>query len=216
MGVVSFTSRPLYRQGKSPWYPLDMKLGEPQSRSGRSGEEKNSQPLSVLQPPFIQLAVQCYTTEPSGSYVVSVRISFRLFNSNPSIFATTRLLNPQCPIFLEKLTVTQLVTKLPAFHATRNGVYWIRRWPLSWNRRIKPHRPFFNIHSKIILPSMPRSSECFSLRVYWPTFLYTFLTSCMRACYMTRPPHPPWFHHPNNKDLYNQNTPERVKWRRFQ
>jgi hypothetical protein len=30
-------------QGKSPWYPLDMRLGGPQSRSGRSGEEKNSQ-----------------------------------------------------------------------------------------------------------------------------------------------------------------------------
>jgi hypothetical protein len=30
-------------QGKSPWYPLDRRLGEPQSRSGRGGEEKNSQ-----------------------------------------------------------------------------------------------------------------------------------------------------------------------------
>jgi hypothetical protein len=41
--VVSFTLRPLYSQGKSPWYPLDRRLGGPQSRSGR-GEEKNSQP----------------------------------------------------------------------------------------------------------------------------------------------------------------------------
>jgi hypothetical protein len=31
-------------QGKSPWYPLDRRLGGPQSRSGRGGEEKNSQP----------------------------------------------------------------------------------------------------------------------------------------------------------------------------
>jgi len=36
--VVSFTPR-----GKSPWYPLDRKLGGPQSQSGRSGEEKNFQ-----------------------------------------------------------------------------------------------------------------------------------------------------------------------------
>jgi len=32
-------------QGKSPWYPLDRRLGGPQSQSRCSGEEKNSQPL---------------------------------------------------------------------------------------------------------------------------------------------------------------------------
>jgi hypothetical protein len=41
--VVSFMPWPLFSQGKSPWYPLD-RLGGPQSRSGRGGEEKNSQP----------------------------------------------------------------------------------------------------------------------------------------------------------------------------
>jgi hypothetical protein len=30
--------------GKEPWYPFDRKLGGPQSRSIRGGEEKNSQP----------------------------------------------------------------------------------------------------------------------------------------------------------------------------
>jgi hypothetical protein len=33
-----------FPQGKRPWYPLDRRLGGPQSRSGRGGEEKNSQP----------------------------------------------------------------------------------------------------------------------------------------------------------------------------
>jgi hypothetical protein len=37
--VVSFTPRPLYPQGKTSWYPLDRRLGGPQSRSGRGGEE---------------------------------------------------------------------------------------------------------------------------------------------------------------------------------
>jgi hypothetical protein len=46
--VVSFTPRPLYFQGKSPWYPLDRRLDGPQSRSERDGEEKNSQPLVCL------------------------------------------------------------------------------------------------------------------------------------------------------------------------
>jgi hypothetical protein len=48
--VVSFTPRPLYPQGKSPWYPLDRRLGEPQNRSGRGSEEKNSQPLPGIEP----------------------------------------------------------------------------------------------------------------------------------------------------------------------
>jgi hypothetical protein len=48
--VVSFTIRPFCPQGKSYWYPLDRRLGGPQSRSGRGGEEKNSQPLLYLHP----------------------------------------------------------------------------------------------------------------------------------------------------------------------
>jgi hypothetical protein len=38
--VVSFTPLPLYPRGKSPRYPLDRRLGGPQSRSERFGEEK--------------------------------------------------------------------------------------------------------------------------------------------------------------------------------
>jgi hypothetical protein len=63
--VVSFTARPLYSQRKSPCYQLDRRLGGPQSRSVRSGEEKNSQPLPGLEPPIIQLVTQRYTTELS-------------------------------------------------------------------------------------------------------------------------------------------------------
>jgi hypothetical protein len=43
--------RPLYRQGKRGWYPLDRSLGGPQSRSGHGGEEKNSQPPPGLELP---------------------------------------------------------------------------------------------------------------------------------------------------------------------
>jgi hypothetical protein len=48
--VVSFTPRPLYLQRKNPWYPLDRRLSGPQSRSGRGGEEKNSQPPPEIEP----------------------------------------------------------------------------------------------------------------------------------------------------------------------
>jgi hypothetical protein len=37
-------------QGKSPRYPLDRRLGGPQSRSGRGGEEKNSHPPPGIEP----------------------------------------------------------------------------------------------------------------------------------------------------------------------
>jgi hypothetical protein len=48
---------------KKPWYPLYRRLGEPQSRSRRGGEEINSQPLSGLELPIIQPIAQRYTTE---------------------------------------------------------------------------------------------------------------------------------------------------------
>jgi hypothetical protein len=63
--VVSFTPRPLYRQGKSPWYPLDRRLVGFQSRSGRGGEKRNSQPLPGLEPLTIQPLAQRYTAELS-------------------------------------------------------------------------------------------------------------------------------------------------------
>jgi hypothetical protein len=63
--VVSVTPRPLYPQGKGPWYPLEWRLGEPQSRSRIGGEEKNSQPLPGFEPPIIQPKAQRYTTELS-------------------------------------------------------------------------------------------------------------------------------------------------------
>jgi hypothetical protein len=71
--VVSFTPWPLYPQGRSSWYPLDRRLGGPQSRSGCSREEKNSQPLLVLEPPIIQPVAQHYTAELSRLHPYTVR-----------------------------------------------------------------------------------------------------------------------------------------------
>jgi hypothetical protein len=62
--------RQLYSEGKSPWYPLDMRLGGPQSRSGRGGEEKNSQPRPGLEPLIIQPVAQRHITELSGLIIV--------------------------------------------------------------------------------------------------------------------------------------------------
>jgi len=40
----------LYVQVKNTWYPLDRRLGGPQSRSGNSGEKKNSKLLPGIKP----------------------------------------------------------------------------------------------------------------------------------------------------------------------
>jgi hypothetical protein len=64
-GVVSFTLWRFYSQGKSPWYPLDRRLGGPQNRFRGGGEEKNSQPLPKIEPPIIDPAAQRYTAELS-------------------------------------------------------------------------------------------------------------------------------------------------------
>jgi hypothetical protein len=42
--VVSFMPLLLYPQGKSPWYPLDRRLGGPQSQSGCGSEGEYSSP----------------------------------------------------------------------------------------------------------------------------------------------------------------------------
>jgi hypothetical protein len=47
--VVSFTARPLYLHGRSRRYPLDRRLGGPQSRSGRCGIEKTLFPLPGIE-----------------------------------------------------------------------------------------------------------------------------------------------------------------------
>jgi hypothetical protein len=64
--VVSFTPRPVYSQGKSPYYQLVRRLGGPKSRSGRGCEDRNSQPLSGIEPSIIQPIAQHYTTELSA------------------------------------------------------------------------------------------------------------------------------------------------------
>jgi hypothetical protein len=56
-------------QRKSPWYPLDRRLGWPQSQFGCGGEGKNSQPLPRL--------VKFYS---SFSFLLSFFLSFFLFN----------------------------------------------------------------------------------------------------------------------------------------
>jgi len=63
-----WSPRPIYSQVKSPRYPLDRRLGGPKNRSGRGGEEKNSQSLPGFEPPIHPVAER-YTTELSRSLI---------------------------------------------------------------------------------------------------------------------------------------------------
>jgi hypothetical protein len=79
--VVNFTPRPLYPRGKRPGYPLDRRLGGPQSRSGRFGEEKNSWPCrdsnpdpSVVHPVASPIIIE-YTTKKKTLFTKPTRMA---------------------------------------------------------------------------------------------------------------------------------------------
>jgi hypothetical protein len=60
---ISFAPRQLYPQEKCPSHPLDRRLGEPQSRSGRGCEEKIPSPRrdSNSRTPIVQPVAERYT-----------------------------------------------------------------------------------------------------------------------------------------------------------
>jgi hypothetical protein len=108
--VVSFTPRPLYPQGKSPWYTLDRRLGGPESRSGRGGEEKNFQPLRLVKvrlkiPSWILRArslrsVKIVLVSPSSFWSSHVPSSFRSVTEsqlrNLVSFRSFQMISPFC------------------------------------------------------------------------------------------------------------------------
>jgi hypothetical protein len=73
LGTRWSTARPLYPKGKVPWYQLDRGLGGPQNRSGRGGEEKNSQHIPGVESPIIEPVAQRYTSELSQLHVCFLR-----------------------------------------------------------------------------------------------------------------------------------------------
>jgi hypothetical protein len=95
--MVSFTSRPLYPQGKTPWYLLNRRLGGSQSRSGRGGKEKNSQTLPGVEPPIIQPVAHRYTTELS-----------RLVHLDNCILETKFIVLGDCSIICKRVYINPL------------------------------------------------------------------------------------------------------------
>jgi hypothetical protein len=97
--------------GKIPWYQLDRRLGGLHSRSGRGGEEKNSQPLPGLKPPIVQPVAQGYTTGISRLLVyITVPDVTRLQATN--CFFLYQYYSGHCP--LSEFTTLQGLSLLPS------------------------------------------------------------------------------------------------------
>jgi hypothetical protein len=60
----------------STQYPLDRRLGGPESQSGRGGEEKNFQPLPGLELPIMQPVAQRYTTELFWLFKITYNLTY--------------------------------------------------------------------------------------------------------------------------------------------
>jgi hypothetical protein len=122
--LVSFTTRPLFLWGKSLWYPLDRRLGGPQSRSGRGDEEKNSQPVS-----------QRYTNELSPEKTVAQVLRQRpagLTNSvvqSPSWEANSRSASQE---------VSRLLWNTKFITVSTKAHYWSLFWA-RWIRSALSH-----------------------------------------------------------------------------
>jgi len=102
----------------------------------------------------------------------------------------------------EKLTVTQLVKKFPAFYGIRRFITMfttVRHWFLSWATWIQstsshPIYPWCILISLLIYTYVLQVVS--SLQVFQPKFYthFSFLTCVLRS----RPSHAPWLNHSNS------------------
>jgi hypothetical protein len=88
--VVSFKPRPLlYPRGKSPLYPLDRRLGGPQSRSGRCEDEKNLAVLGIE--PWPSSYTDWATPTPYTRIIfIIITSKTALFEPQPSLEDSTK------------------------------------------------------------------------------------------------------------------------------
>jgi hypothetical protein len=66
--MVGFTPLSFYPRGKDPRYPLHRRLGGPQSRSGRFGEEQNLAPAGSPTPAVQPIAHRYALIKAGATY----------------------------------------------------------------------------------------------------------------------------------------------------
>jgi hypothetical protein len=84
--VFGPTSRSIYHGGKDPDYPLNRRLGGPQSRSGRLGEEIKSTALSGNRNKFLG--------RPASSLVTVTRVMSQQYPLQSILFVVSSLYVP--------------------------------------------------------------------------------------------------------------------------
>jgi len=72
-------------QRKSPWYPLDRRLGRPQDKSGCGGEDKNSQNLPGIEPCSSSLQPNHYIKLLQLCPVMDMKIKSRYYIWSPTM-----------------------------------------------------------------------------------------------------------------------------------
>jgi hypothetical protein len=109
-------------------------------------------------------------------------------------YLLTYLLTPWCRTLFEKLIVTQPLENILLSLWNPKVHYHVHKSPpldpiLSQPNPVRPIDPYLpKVQLNVILPPTPRSSQPNPCKHLSPP----------RACHMSRPPHPPWFNHPNN------------------
>jgi hypothetical protein len=91
--VISFTPRPLYPQGKSPWYPLRRNWVGPRTGLNAVVRRIISSPYRDSNPPIIRPVAHLYTTELSQLLPICLR-STLIFSSHVRLgFSTDNFLS---------------------------------------------------------------------------------------------------------------------------
>jgi hypothetical protein len=120
--VVGFTLLPLYPRGKSHLYPLDRRLGGPQSLSGRYGEVKILDPTGIQTPTprSVQHVASRYMDWATGALKIYSAFHkeerWQWFHEQRRNWQEKNLvwvLNCRINIFSEIISVQRLLTKQP-------------------------------------------------------------------------------------------------------
>jgi hypothetical protein len=142
--MVRFTHRLLYPEGKSPRYPLDSRLGGPQSRSGHGAKRNIPSPRRKSNPvhPIVQPVASRYT-----DWAIPARSSRTCFGLNSSRKCPMNV----CPkvnveymdifgVLSELLRITGRY-KIGEFSAMYTGVLYAGRLQSSWTQYCLFHFP---------------------------------------------------------------------------
>jgi hypothetical protein len=168
MEVVSFTTPAVLPQLKSPWYKLDRRLDEPQSRSGRGCEEKNSPPLPGLEAPIIQTVAQGYTTELSLLFLALVTIGRRFLCIEMSIMnrPSPNTNFSETTYFISPVVTGEKNSPIVAHACRKRRLKWVlSAWGNNWATQF-PDPPGWGLGMGLTTP--PRKKSTVRKPKMWP------------------------------------------------